>query len=325
MKRLLMALGALWLLVQPGSASAAYPDRAITVVLPLAAGGPADAVARVLGEAMSRDLGRPIVIQNITGAGGTIGIATAARAAPDGYTLLLHHIALATTASLYRQLPYDPRGAFAPVGLITELPLAVFARQNLGADDPRGLIELLRTRTPPLSMANAGLGSASHLCGLLLLDRLPGARIAEVGYRGTAPAMNDVVSGQVDLLCDSPTRGTVGLVETGRVRPIFAVGRERLSILPDTPSTAEIGVQGFDLGIWHALQAPRGTPEPVIARLVTALQAGLRDEQVVARLADMGTRPFPPEQVTPEAVRTLVDSEITRWGNIIRAAGIQPE
>lgn len=325
MRRLLAAMVlAAGLVPQFAAAQEAFPARPITLIVPTAPGGPIDALSRVLAEAMGRDLGQSVVIQNIPGAGFTIGAAAVARAAPDGHTLLIHHIGMATSPALYRNLAFEPRTSFAPIGLVTELPLMMVGRRELPASNGRELVALVRAQGTRLNMANAGTGSASQLCGLLFLNAI-GTRVTEVPYRGTAPAMNDVVAGQVDLLCDSPTGGTVGLVESGRVRVLMTASAARLPVLPNVETSAEAGVPGFTLGIWHGLYAPAGTPDPIVARLARSLRAALADPRFVERLAAMAAAPMPPERATPEALRAHLAAELDRWGTLIRAAGIQPE
>ncbi len=312
------------LLASPAAAQPVIPARPITMVVPSAPGGPIDSLGRVLADAMGRDLGQPVVVQNMPGAGFTIGMAAVARAVPDGTTVLLTHISIATSPALYRSLAFDPRASFAPIGLVTELPLMIVARRDLPAPSGEALLSLARADPARLTLAHAGIGTASHLCGLLFQSAL-GVKLTEVPYRGTAPAMNDVVAGQVDLLCDSPIGSTVGLVAAGRVRVLLSAGAQRLPVLPEVPSASEAGVPGFSLGIWHGLFAPRETPEPVVARLAAALRAALADQQLRARLDTMAAAPMPATRATPEALRAHLDAELMRWATLLGKAGIRPE
>lgn len=309
-------------LLLAGTASAAradYPERAITMIVPFAAGGPTDTVGRLVAEAMSRELGQQVVVENVGGAGGTLGAARVAKAEPDGYTLLMYHIGQATSASLYRKLPYDPIKDFAPIGRVTDVPMTVIGRPTLEPDSAADLISLIRERKEGLTLANAGPGSSSHLCGMLLMSAL-GVPMTTVPYKGTAPAMTDLLGGQVDLVCDQTTN-TTGQIRAGKVKAYAVTTKERVAALSDLPTLDEAGLKGFEMSVWHGLWAPAGTPEPVIARLVPALAAALKDEKVTQRMADLGTVPVPAEQVTPAALQAQTVSEAQKWRPVIQAAG----
>ena len=301
------------------TARADYPERAITMIVPFAAGGPTDTVGRLVAEAMTRELGQQVIVENVGGAGGTLGAARVAKAEPDGYTLLMYHIGQATSASLYRKLSYDPINDFAPIGRVTDVPMTVIGRSTLEPSSAADLIGFIRAKKDELTLANAGPGSSSHLCGMLLMSAL-GVPMTTVPYKGTAPAMTDLLGGQVDLVCDQTTN-TAGQIRSGKVKAYAVTTKERVAALPDLPTLDEAGLPGFEMSVWHGLWAPKGTPEPVIAKLVPALAAALKDEKVIERMADLGTVPVPPEQVTPAALQAQTESEAAKWRPIIEAAG----
>jgi tripartite-type tricarboxylate transporter receptor subunit TctC len=304
----------------PLAASAqTYPDRPITVVVPFAAGGPTDTVTRLVAEAMSNDLGQQIVVENVGGAGGTLGAGRVATADPDGYTLLLHHIGMATSATLYRKLSYDTLNAFEYVGLVTEVPMTIVGRKDLEAADLKGLVEYARTNKDAVTVANAGIGAASHLCGMLFMSAIQ-TPLVTVPYKGTGPAMTDLLGGQVDILCDQTTNTTKQILG-GTIKAYAVTSPKRLDVLPEIPTTDEAGLAGMQVGIWHGLYAPKGTPAEITERLSKSLQGALKDPNVVARFAELGTVPSSEADATPAALKAKLESEITRWKPIIEAAG----
>ena len=317
----LSAAAALALPVLPDAAQAQapFPNRPISMVVPFAAGGPTDTVARLTAEAMGRDLGQPVVVENVGGAGGTLGAARVAQARPDGYTILMHHIGMGTTPTLYRRLPYDPVGGFETVGLVTEVPMTILARKDIGAGSLAELVALIRTRKEGLNLANAGIGAASHLCGLLLQSAVQ-QQVTTIPYRGTAPAMTDLIGGTVDLLCDQTTN-TTEQIKAGAVRAYAVTTRERLPTLPDLPTVVEAGLPGLEVSVWHGIYTPRGTPAAINERLSRALQVALRDERLVSRFAELGTAPVRPEMATPAFHRTYWMQDVAKWRPIIQAAG----
>jgi tripartite-type tricarboxylate transporter receptor subunit TctC len=305
-----------------GAASAQdYPSGTITMVVPFSAGGPTD--TRLVAESMSRTLGQQILVENVGGAGGTLGARRVAQAEPDGYTLLVHHIGMATSATLYRTLPYDPRTAFAPVGLITEVPMTIVARPDFPPGDLAELISYVKDNADQVLYANAGIGAASQLCGMLFMQALE-TQITTVPYQGTGPAMTDLMGGQVDFMCDQTTN-TTNPIKAGSVKAYAVLTEERLDALPDVPTAAEGGLEGIQIGIWHGLYAPAGTPADIVATLSDALVAALADETVVQRFAELGTAPVPPEDATPQALQDKLLSEIARWKPVIEAAGVYAE
>jgi tripartite-type tricarboxylate transporter receptor subunit TctC len=321
MKRLTFALVTSAALALGAFAASAqsYPDRTVTMVVPFAAGGPTDTVARLVAEAMSRDLGQQVIVENVGGAGGTLGAGQVAGAAPDGYTLLLYHIGMATSATLYRNLPYDTLNAFEYVGLVTEVPMTIVARKDLEPTDLAGLVEYAKANKDAVTVANAGIGAASHLCGMLFMSAI-GTPLVTVPYKGTGPAMTDLLGSQVDIMCDQTTN-TTKQIQGGTIKGYAVTSPARLDVLPDLPTTEEGGLPGMTFGIWHGLYAPKGTPADVTARLSQSLQIALKDANIVAKFAELGTTPSSEADATPEALKAKLESEIARWKPVIDAAG----
>jgi tripartite-type tricarboxylate transporter receptor subunit TctC len=320
--RLIMIAAALAFL--PGAALAEdYPTRPINIVVPAAAGGPTDTISRITAQAMSKLLGQQITIENAGGAGGTIGTGRVVRAEPDGYTLLIYHVGLATAATLYRKLPYDTRTAFASVGLVTDAPMTIIGRSDLAPNTLAELIAYLKDRSTKegskITFGNAGTGSASHLCEMLFKSRVP-AQLTAVPYRGTGPVMNDLIGKQIDMSCDQATN-TTGPISSRQVKAYAVTTRARLASLPDVPTADEAGLKGFELGVWHGVFAPRGTPPAIVDKLSTALKGALKDPDLVKRFHDINTEPMPLARATPEAAQRTLLSEIDRWAPIINASG----
>lgn len=317
-KRALLGTG-LAALAAPALAQSNFPSRPITMVVPFAAGGPTDTVARLMAEAMGRELGQSVVVENVGGAGGTLGAARVAQARPDGYTLLLHHIGMATIPTLYRRLPYDAVNGFETIGLITAVPMTLVAKKDFPANTLQEAIALIRRAREDLNYANAGIGAASHLCGLLLMSQVDAA-MTTVPFRGTGPAMQELLAGRVDLMCDQTTN-TTEQIRAGEIKVFAVTTPERVPALPNVPTAAEAGLPGLEVTIWHGLYAPKGTPRPVIDRVGQALRAALKDPKVVQRFSDLGTTPVPEAQATPEFHRQFWQAEIARWRPLIQAAG----
>lgn len=296
-----------------------YPDRTITMVVPFSAGGPTDTVARLVAESMSKDLGQQIVVENVGGAGGTLGAGRVAQADADGYTILLHHIGMATSATLYRKLAYDTLGAFEYVGLVTDVPMTIVARKDFEPTDLKGLVEYVKANKDTVTVANAGIGAASHLCGMMFMSAIE-TPLTTVPYKGTGPAMTDLLGGQVDIMCDQTTN-TTKQIQGGTIKAYAVTSSERLAVLPDVPTAVEGGLDGFQVGIWHGVYAPKGTPAEVTERLSKSLQVALQDQNVVARFAELGTVPSPAADATPAALKAKLEGEIARWKPVIEAAG----
>jgi tripartite-type tricarboxylate transporter receptor subunit TctC len=317
-RRALPALAAS-VLATPALAQSRYPDRPITIIVPFAAGGPTDTVARLVAEAMGRDLGGTVVVENVGGAGGTLGAQRVAAARPDGYTLLVHHIGMSTIPTLYRRLAYDPVNGFETIGLITEVPMTIVGKRGLAATNLQELVALVRRDRDKINLANAGVGAASHLCGLLFQSAL-NVPLTTVPYRGTGPAMNDLVAGTVDLMCDQTTN-TTEQIRAGTIRAFAVTTNSRVAALGDLPTANEAGMPGFEVSVWHGLYAPRGTPAEIVSRLSGALQAALRDPALMRRFADLGTEPVAQDKATPAAHRAFWQADILRWRPVIQAAG----
>lgn len=297
-----------------------YPDRAITMVVPFAAGGPTDTVGRLIAEKMSETLGQQVIVENVGGAGGTLGAGQVAAAAPDGYTILLHHIGMATSATLYRSLAYKPLEAFDYVGLVTEVPMTIVARKDFEPADGAAFIEYVKANADQITMANAGVGAASHLCGMLFMQALE-APIVTVPYKGTGPAMTDLLGGQVDIMCDQTTN-TTEQIKGGTIKAYAVTSPAKLDVLPDLPTVGELGLPGLEIGIWHGVYAPKGTPAEALDKLTAALQAALADPGIAAKMGELGTAPVTADQATPAALQAKLESEIARWKPVIETAGV---
>jgi tripartite-type tricarboxylate transporter receptor subunit TctC len=314
-------LGALLVLVLPAHAWAqAYPTKVITIIVPFSAGGPTDTVTRLIGQSMSKTLGQQVIVENVGGAGGTIGVARAAKAQGDGYTLLLHHIGMATSVTLYRKLPYSAIDDFEPIGLVTEVPMTLVAKKDLPAKDLKELIAYVKANKDKVTYANAGIGAASHLCGMLFMSAIQ-TDLTTVPYKGTGPAMNDLLGGQVDFMCDQTTN-TTSQIKAGKINVYGVTTKTRVPSMASVPTLHEAGLPGFDVAIWHGLYASKGTPRAVIDKLAAALQAALKDQLVMTRFAELGTEPVAESRARPDALRAHLRAEIDKWGPIIKKAGV---
>jgi len=307
------------LLFQAPLSAQEYPARPITLLVPFAAGGATDTVARVTAQSMSKLLGQPIVIENALGAGGTIAATRASRAEPDGYTLLIHHIGISTAATLYRNLPYDTKTAFSPIGIVTYAPMTIIARPDLPPNDLRELVSYIKANGDKMTFGNAGLGAASHLCGMLFMIAVD-KQIQTIPYKGNAPVMNDLMARQIDLTCDQTTNTTQPIL--GKLVKSYAITtKKRLASLPNLPTADEAGLKGFEVSAWHGIYAPKGTPDAIVQKLSKTLQAALKDPDLVKRFGDINTDPVSQEEATPKALKALLDSEVDRWAPIIKSTG----
>ncbi len=319
MKRLLLAAAAALLTL---SAHAEYPDKAITIVVPFSAGGPTDKVARDLAEALRKPLGgQSILIENVGGAGGTLGATKVAHAANDGYTLLLHHIGMSTAPALYRKMQYKTLEDFEYLGMINEVPMTLIGRPSLPANNYAELTKWIGANKGKINLANAGLGAASHLCGLLFQSSVK-VEMQTVPYKGTAPAMNDLLGGQVDLMCDQTTN-TTGQIEAGKVKAYAVTTAKRLTTpaLKNLPTLDESGVKGFNVSVWHGLYAPKGTPKAAIDKINAALRAALKDPDFIKREEALGAVIISDARLSGAEHKKFVEAEINKWGPIIKAAG----
>ncbi len=296
-----------------------FPTKPITLVVPFAAGGPTDVVARTLGASMTKILGQSVVVENKLGAGGTIAAGYVAKAAPDGYTIFLHHNGMASSASLYRKLPFNALNDFEYIGQVADVPMTLLARKDFPAANLKEMIAYVQANKEKINLANAGLGAVSHLCGMLLQQAL-GVTLTTVPFNGTAPAMNALLGSQVDLLCDQTTQ-TIPQIKAGNVKFYGVTTANRIAALPDAPTLAEQGLKGFNMVVWHGVYAPKGTPKDVLAKLNGALRAALKDPDVVKRFAELGVEIVPESKQSPEGLQTWLKSEIDRLGPLIRQAG----
>jgi tripartite-type tricarboxylate transporter receptor subunit TctC len=299
-----------------------FPNRAITMVMPYAAGGPGDTITRVFAGAMQKHLGQQIVVDNTAGASGSIGTAKVARARPDGYTLLMIHVSHATNVAMYKGLPYHPVDDFEPIGRATSGPMVIVTRNDFPARNLNEFVAYVKANAPKVSLAHAGVGSASHLCGLMMMNAL-NVKLNEIPYKGTGPALNDLMGGQVDILCDQ-TSGTVPSVKGGKIKAYASAGKARLPQLPEVPAITEAGVEGFDINISFGLYAPKGTPKPVLDQLTSALQKSVTDPEVRQRLEGMGISAVSVDQARPEALRNHLKNEIDTLGGLLIKAGVKP-
>jgi tripartite-type tricarboxylate transporter receptor subunit TctC len=306
--------------VESQPATGSYPEQPITFVVPFSAGGPTDTVTRLIAEPMSAELGQQIVVQNVEGAGGTVAAGEVAAAAPDGYTVLMHHIGMSTAPTLYSDLPYDPLVDFKTIGLVTEVPMTIIARKDFEPNTLQELVAYVTANADKVTYANAGIGAASHLCGLLFQSSI-GVTLTEVPYEGTGPALTDLVGGQVDFMCDQTTN-TTGQIQSGEVKAYAVTTPERVASLPDLPTTTEAGLPEVAVGVWHGLYVPAATPDDVVQALSSALLVALADQNVIDQLAALGAAPVAADRATPEAHREQLQSQIELWKPIIEAAGV---
>jgi tripartite-type tricarboxylate transporter receptor subunit TctC len=304
-------------LLASGSASSqTYPDRPITMLVPFAPGGATDAIARIIQNSLEKSLGQPIVIENIGGAGGMIAAAKAARADPDGYTILIHQVALAAGVSMYPNLTFDAEKDFVTIGLINTAASTLAGRPTLPANNFSELLRWMKEPGQSIKIGHPGVGSYGHLAGVLVAQEL-GVKVTQVPYRGAGPALVDLLAGQVDLAAQSAVVSGP-LVEAGKLKAYAIIGRKRFAGLPDLPTMGELGYKKLDIDFWHMLLAPAGTPRPIVDKLNTALRAALADAKVDKTFADGGMDLFPPGEETPEAASALLKREIKLWGEVIR-------
>lgn len=315
MARRCLAVSILAAISLSGIAAEPYPTKPISLVVAFPAGGPTDFIARTVAQSMQKTLGQQITVENVSGAGGTVGVGRVARASPDGYSLLVHHIGMATAPTLFRKLSFEPLQDFIALGAIADVPMTIVARGDFPAQSFAEMLAYVRANGDRVTYANAGIGSASHLCGLLFMQAIR-TQLTTVPYKGTQPAMTDLLGGRVDLLCDQTTQ-TQAQINANKIKAYAATTRTRVTTLPNLPTLQELGLKDFHVAIWHILY----TPKDVVERLAKALQAALADPVVKQRFAELGTEPVPLERATPEAAAALLKSEIERWAPVIRAAG----
>ena len=318
-KRVLFAaaLGAL------ASAAQAFPERAVKIVVPYAAGGSTDVLARVLAEAMSKNLKQPVVVENAGGAGGTIGMAKVVRAPKDGYTVLLHNMGIASAPALYKNLGFDVTRDLAPVAPAGDVPMILVRNKDFAPATVKTLIQYMKDHPGKVNFAHAGIGATSNLCAMLFVHTT-GVKVTMVPYKGTGPALQDLVAGNVDLICDQPV-ATGPHIQSGYLKPYAVATDRRLAILPEVPTFKEAGLPDFKLSVWHGLYVPQGTPVPVIQRLNQAAAAAFSDPELSKRLSDMGVVVRAPDAMAPERLQAHTVAEVARWSKIIQEAGVAPQ
>jgi tripartite-type tricarboxylate transporter receptor subunit TctC len=306
--------------VGTASAQAPYPSRPIRVVVPFGPGGFADITVRLVGQKLAERTGQQVVIENRPSAGGIIAPEAVKNAKPDGYTILIHHIGMATIPTLYRQLRFNPLTDFEYIGLINEVPMTIVAKPGMAAKDLKEFLAYIKANKDKVTYANAGVGAASHLCGMLFMSAIQ-TDFLTVPYKGTGPAMNDLLGGQVDFMCDQTTN-TTSQINSGKVKVFGVTSLKRVPSLSNVPTLDEQGLKGFEVGIWHGLYAPKGTPKPVLDKLSSALQGTLKSDEVKKRFADLGATTYPPDKATPAALQQHLKSEMDKWGPLIKKAGV---
>jgi tripartite-type tricarboxylate transporter receptor subunit TctC len=302
-----------------------YPAKPVQMVVPFTAGGPTDTVARSLALAMSKHLGQSVVVENVGGAGGTVGAARVKNAQPDGYSILLHHIGMSTAPTLYRKLAYNPLTDFETLGLVVDVPMTLIARSDFPADNFADFLKYVKTNSTKLNLANAGIGAASHLCGLLFMSAIE-TDLTTVPFKGTADVLNALLAKQVDFTCDQTTNTTGHIVahfadKTKGVKVYGVTSPKRVATLPNVPTLQELGMKGFEVGVWHGVYAPKGTPKAATDKLVAAMQAAVKDPDFVKRMTDLGAAIYTADKITPAAHAAHLKAEIDRWAPIIKKAG----
>jgi tripartite-type tricarboxylate transporter receptor subunit TctC len=300
-----------------------FPNKPIHMIIPFPPGGSTDVLGRLLGASMSNNLNQSVIVENTGGAGGTIGANKVAKSQADGYTLLFHNMAHASAPALYNKLTYNPIQDFEPIGIVTEVPMILVARKSFPSNNLNELLAYAKTNGDKLNFANAGVGATSQLCEALLKSATNN-KWTSVPYKGTGPALNDLLGGQVDLICDQPA-STIAHIKAGNLKPIAVATKNRLKILPQVPTFSESGLPNFELTVWHGLYAPKGTPKEVIDRLAISLRETLKDPNIIDRYQEMSASIASPSQATPEALQVFLKADVDRWKAALKSAGIQPD
>ncbi|MGO4572891.1 tripartite tricarboxylate transporter substrate-binding protein [Microvirga sp. 2TAF3] len=325
MTKIAIALAATLGIAATGAqAQGSYPQRPITMIVPFAAGGPTDVIARIVGDHMSRTLGQQIVVENVAGAGGTTGITRGAQAQADGYTIMMGHMGTHGAApALYPNLKYDPAKDFAPIGLAAGTPILIVAKKDFPANDLKGFLDYMKANGDKVNMAHAGVGSVSHSTGIFFNSVIK-AKPTMVAYRGTGPALNDLMGNTVDYMTDQIVN-VAPQIQGGNIKAFAIATAERSPALPNVPTTKEAGLDGYEVSAWNAVFAPKGTPPEIVAKLNDALAKSLDDENTRKRLLDLGGVIPSKAERTPEALQKLVESEVARWTPVLKAAGATAE
>jgi tripartite-type tricarboxylate transporter receptor subunit TctC len=320
LKKLLFTLSSVIFIATSTQALAdEYPSKVVTIVVPFAAGGPTDAVARLLAVPMTKFLGQTVIVENTVGAGGTIAANRVAKSPKDGYQILLQHIGISTAPALYSKLPYDTLNDFEYIGQVVNVPMTLIGRKNLPAKDFKELMAYIQKNRDKVTLANAGPGAVSQLCGMLFTSQV-GIPLTQVPYKGTGPAISDLLGGQVDLLCDQTTN-TLAQIKADKVNLYGTTTLKRLSSLPNVPTLNEQGLKGFQIVAWHGMYVSKGTPKPIVDKINAALKFALADKDVKTRLEELNVEIAPPEDITPAGLKRQVESEVKKWGPIIKASG----
>jgi tripartite-type tricarboxylate transporter receptor subunit TctC len=323
MLKIFLALACTGGVIATNAVADEFPSKPVSLMMPYAAGGPGDTITRIIGQGMSKVLGQQFLVENVAGAGGTIGTAKVAAAAPDGHSLLMMHFGHAANAAFYPNLRYDPIRDFEPIGLVAESPMAFVARKDFPAGDFKEFVASVIAGKEKVTNGHSGLGSASHLCSLLFLNAIE-TTVTTLPYKGSAPAMNDLVGGELDFMCDQ-TLSILPPARAGKIKAYAATTKARIAAAPDLPTAAEAGLPGFEITVWFGMYAPKDTPKPVIDKLSAALQEALKDPEVKSRLANSGAETVATDRAQPEALRAHLKSEIDKWVPIIKKAGVQAD
>ena len=305
---------------QSAVAQNAWPTKSISLIVPFAAGGPTDSIARLIAVPMGQALGQTVVVENVAGAGGTIASTKVARAAPDGYTIYIHHMGMATAQALYDKLPYDPMTSFEYIGQVADVPMVLLGKKSLPANNFKELEAYIKANGSKVTMANAGPGAVSQLCGLLFQSRM-GVKLTNVPYKGTGPALTDLLGGQVDLLCDQTTQ-TIPYIKDGSVKAYGTTTLKRLPAIPNVPTLNEQGLKGFEVQVWHGVYAPKGVPQPILDKINAALKKALTNPDVKKRLEDSNIDVASTNKISAKGLKDHLESEINVWGPVIRKANI---
>ncbi len=305
------------------STAMAFPTKPITIIVPYAAGGSTDALARILAASMAHSLGQPVIVDSAGGAGGTIGTGKVVRAPNDGYTVLLHNMGIATAPALYSKLPFDVNKDLEPIALVGDVPMILVRNKNFAPTTVTELIKYMKAKPGEVKFSHAGIGATSHLCAMLF-NQTSNTTVTMVPYRGTGPALQDLIAGNVDLICDQPI-ATGSYIKSGMLKAYAMATKERISTMPEVPTFSESGLPGFELAVWHGVYAPKGTPPAVIERLNKAIRDALSDPNLVKRFTEMGIVIPQGDRLKPEALRLHTAAEIKRWDPVIKAAGAKAE
>ena len=323
MKRLIIVAAAVALAFAASARAEDYPSRPITIIVPFAAGGPTDALARVLGDGIGKALGQQIIVEDVTGAGGTLGVARAVHAAPDGYTLSIGHLGTHVINAAIYPLNFDLVKDFAPISLLASNPMMIVSKNDVPAKNLNELVAWIKANSGKVTAGTAGVGSGAHFSGVYF-EQAAGVKLQFVPYRGTGPALLDLVSGHIDLIVDQASK-SLAQVKAGKIRAYAITAPHRLAAAPDVPTVDEVGLKGFYIELWSGLWAPKGTPKDIVTKLNAAVVKALTDPAVQKRLGEMGLQIPARDKLTPEALAAHQQAEAQKWWPMIKAAKIKVE